>query len=322
MATYEEVEGLDTSVSVARAVPLVGVTAPRVSWGAIIAGAVAAVGIWALLYAFGLAVGLSAVDPQDPGSVRSSGLFTGLWSVITPLIALFVGGLVASQAAGVLDRTTGVIHGLVVWGLTLLLGTWLVGSVLGNVVSGVASLGRTAVQAGGGAIANVAERAGELSQTFGIDANDALAPVNQRLQAEGMPPVREEEVQAATRDVVQTAIREGRVDRNTIVTALAQRTSLSAADAEEVASRIEAQITQARGKAAQLAEQARTGALKAADATGKAFWGVFGALLLGLVASILGAILGTRRRQQQYVTGAAPETRRGPVVWRERPGEI
>ena len=68
---------------------------PRVSWGAIFAGAVTALALWLLLYSFGLAVGLTVIDPSDTGSLKSSGIFTGIWGLVAPLVALFVGGLVA-----------------------------------------------------------------------------------------------------------------------------------------------------------------------------------------------------------------------------------
>ena len=143
-----------------------GAAFTRISWGAIFGGAVAALAIWMLLYSFGLAVGLSAVDPDNPGSLKSSGLFTGIWSAITPLIALFVGGLVASQAAGLLDRKGGAIQGLVMWGLTLLLGAGLVFTLLGNVVGGLASVGKSAVEAGGGALSGLAGQGPGAGEVF------------------------------------------------------------------------------------------------------------------------------------------------------------
>ena len=54
---------------------------PRLSWGAIFGGAVTALGLWVLLYAFGLAVGLSSLDPANPHSVRGSSIFTGVWAL-------------------------------------------------------------------------------------------------------------------------------------------------------------------------------------------------------------------------------------------------
>ena len=318
MAREEDLEKVDVS-GVPPAVGAIPLPAfPRISWGAIFGGAVAALAIWVLLYTLGLALGLSTVDPQNPGSVRSSGLFTGIWSVLTPLIALFVGGWVASQAAGVLDRKSGSIHGLVMWGVTLLLGAFLTFTALGGIIGGLASAGKTAVQAGGGALSGLAGQAGGAAQAFGLDADDALAPVNQRLQAEGKPQVTSSQVQAATRDVVQDAIRQGRLDQSLLVNSLSQNTALSPTDAQEVASRIETQWNQARARAGDLAERARTGALRAADATGKAFWGVFAALLLGMIAAVGGALLGVQRRYREWQAFPDRTTR----VFRERPGHV
>jgi hypothetical protein len=285
---------------------------PRISWGAIFAGAVSALGLWLLLYAFGLAIGLTVLDANDRGSLRSSGIFTGVWGLVAPLIALFVGGFVAGRGAGIFRRMEGAIHGLVMWGLATVIGAFLVISAAAAVVRGVASVGGAAVRAGGSAIGAAAERGGSIgamAQQMGIDADDALRPVNERLQAQGQPPVRADQLQAATKDVVQNAVREGRVDRATLVSAIAQNTALSEADAEQVASRIQTQIENAKGKVSEGVQAAETGALKAAEASGKAFWGVFGALLLGLIAAVIGGALGVPHlhgRRREIVAAPTP----------------
>lgn len=278
----------------------------KVSWGAIFAGVVTALGLWILLYALGLALGLSTINPQNTESARSSGIFTGIWSLLSPLIALFVGGIVAGRCAGVQTKASGGIHGLVMWGLTTLVGLWLVGNLVSALAGGLFSVGKTAVQATGAAVSAGASQAGGVGQaakSFGLDANDALRPVNERLQAQGKPPVTARQLEAATRDVVQTAVRQGRLDRETLVSAIASKTNLSRADAEDVANRVEAQFNAFQGKAGQAVQQVQTGALKAADVTGKAFWGVFGALFLGLVSAILGATVGVSKRQRVLAEG-------------------
>jgi hypothetical protein len=252
-------------------------------------GAVAALGIWALLYAFGLAIGLSAVDPNDPDSLRGSGIFTGIWSVIAPIIALFVGGLIASRGADVVTRGSGLMHGIVMWGLTTLIGAWAVANIVSAVVGGAVSVGKTAIEGAGGAV-------GKAAGALQIDANDALAPINQRLQAEGKPAIRPEQLEAATKDVMRQAMQQGRLDRDTLVTSIAQNTGLSLADADQVAGRIEQKFEQAKAQLGRGAEAAGQKALEAADVTGKAFWGVFGSLFLGMLASLGGALLGSSRR--------------------------
>lgn len=271
--------------------------ATRLAWGPIIGGAIAALSMWILLYALGLAVGLSAVDPANAGSLRGSGIFTGVWSLFVPLVALFVGGWVASRESGALDRADRAVHGLMVWGLTTLAGTWLTMVLLSALVGGALDMGRAAVQTGGAALGQVASGAGDAARSFGVDANSALAPVNRRLQAQGKPAVSADQLQAALRDVVGTALRTGQLDRNVVTDAVANRTPLSRGDAQEVAGQIEQQFSSFKAQAQQqlsnLTQTAQTGALKAADATGKAFWGVFGALFLGLLASVGGALAGS-----------------------------
>src|SRR5688500_18139947 len=102
----------------------------RLSWGAIFGAAFVALGIWVLLYALGLALGLSALEPTSPNSARAAGIGTGIWSLIAPLIALFVGGFVAARSSGVLERMVGALHGAVLWGLTTVFGIMVMGVAL------------------------------------------------------------------------------------------------------------------------------------------------------------------------------------------------
>jgi hypothetical protein len=114
----------------------------RVSWGALFAGSVAALGIWILLLAFGVALGLSTIDPDDAGTLRASSIFTGVWGLASPLLALFIGGLVAGRSAGVLGRGGGAIHGMVVWSLTALGGVWVVANLFGGVLGSAVAVGK------------------------------------------------------------------------------------------------------------------------------------------------------------------------------------
>jgi hypothetical protein len=289
------------------------VVRPRLSWGAVIAGAVTALALWLLLYSFGLAVGLSSLDPRNPGSVRPSGIFTGIWALVAPLVALFAGGWVAARGANVLGRGDGARHGLVMWGVTTLVGASMVAMLMSAIVGGAVSLGKAAASAGGEAIGAAAKGGGAAAKWLGIDANDALGPVNDRLRAEGKPMVSATQLEAATRDVVQTAVREGRLNREELIASISQHTGLSPVDAEEIGNRVESQYQQVSGQLGDrlqaAAQQAQTGALKAADATGKAFWGVFGALLLGLIAALAGGAVaapgGPVRPRRERVVGPA-----------------
>jgi hypothetical protein len=257
----------------------------RLSWSSVFGGVVAALGVWALLYAFGLALGLSTINPDNAESAKGSGLFTGIWGLVSPLIALFVGGAVAGRGAGIIHRGGGALHGLVMWGLTTVLGAFMVGNLLTTALSSVVSVGTGVAKQG-------STMAGQQG-AFSLDPNTILGPVNERLQAEGKPAITADQLSAATRDVVNDAARTGSLNRETLINSIAQNTALSRADAEDIAGRVESQWSQT-------GQSVQNTALQAADTTGKAFWGVFGALLLGLVSAVVGGVFGVSRRQERW----------------------
>jgi hypothetical protein len=282
----------------------------HLSWGAIIGGAVVSLGLWMLLHSLGLAAGLSAVDPNDPGSLRGAGIGTGVFSIIAPLVALFGGGYVASRTAGIVDRGTGVLHGVVMWALTAVAGAVLVLSLL-------ATLAGAGLRLGGAAVSKAVEGGGVAAETLGVDVDDVLGPINQRLQAQGLPPVTSQQLQAATRQAAAQAVREGRVDRQLIVQSVAQNTNLAPQEAQQVANRIADQWSAQLGKVTSAAQR---GALKAADVTGKAFWGIFFALLLGMLSAAAGSLVGVSRRQRYEAEVTTPGPER-PVAVRQVPIE-
>jgi hypothetical protein len=292
--------GVSTTIEQTTRPPGAAPITERISWAAIFGGAVTALGVGALLHALGFALGLSAINPDNPGSFRASGIFTGIWSLVTSFVALFLGGLVASRGAGVATRSFGAIHGLVMWGLTTIAGALLLFSLLTQAISGAAEIGKSAIEAGAGAVAGTANEAGGIASSLGISYDDLLAPVNRRLRAEHKPEITANQLEAATKDVVQNALRQGRLDRELLVSSIAEKTNLSRADAQDLAGRIEIAFDNARlhvGNAVSgAASSLQTGALRAAEQTGKAFWGVFGAMLIGLISAVFGAITGASRR--------------------------
>lgn len=281
--TIEEIE----------AAPLIRETA-KVSWGSILAGLVVTLGTWILLTALGVALGLSQADPSNPGSLRSAGMVTGVWSLVVPFIALLFGGLVAARTAGVLSRPIGAIHGIVLWGLATIASVVLVGYVVKGVVN--AALTASASLAGAaGAVVSEGASSRTVRQANPISAEDLVGPLNQRLRAQGKPPVSPAELEATMRDIASTAVREGRVDRDLILSAVTANTRLSPTDAQELATRIETKIEQQR---AELGQDVEANAARLADRTGKAMWWVFFGMLVGLGAAVAGSTLGVTRTQR------------------------
>lgn len=93
---------------------------PAMRWGAVFAGWFVATGTALLLYAFGMAIGFSALDPRNATAV-AHGVSGGamVWVILTWAAALWTGGMFASWFDGRNDTEMGVVRGLTVWGLSM-----------------------------------------------------------------------------------------------------------------------------------------------------------------------------------------------------------
>ncbi|WP_310482078.1 hypothetical protein [Chamaesiphon sp. VAR_48_metabat_403] len=114
-----------------RAVPVVAANYhDQVRWGPIIAGLVVALSTQLVLSALGVAVGAGAIGDSgaprtDAGSVSVN---VGIWSIISLLLSLFVGGWMAARTAGRMNRNTALLNGAILWASTLALSAWLLSS--------------------------------------------------------------------------------------------------------------------------------------------------------------------------------------------------
>src|SRR5262245_33810566 len=123
-----------------------GLEGVRVSWGGIWGGVLVSLAVLILLTSLGVAVGVSAVDPNDT-SARAVGMGAALWAGVSLLLSLFVGGLVAARIGATHDRTTTTVEGALVWIVTMLLMVYLAGSGVSLVATGAFKLVGGAAQA-------------------------------------------------------------------------------------------------------------------------------------------------------------------------------
>jgi hypothetical protein len=100
----------------------------RVRWGPIISGLVIAISTQLVLSALGAAIGLTTI--ANSGAPRTdaggAGTAVGIWSIISLLIALFIGGWITARACGRMNRSTALLNGAILWGTTLAVSAWLV----------------------------------------------------------------------------------------------------------------------------------------------------------------------------------------------------
>lgn len=262
----------------------------RLSWPAVFAGSVLSLGIWLLLYLLGLGVGLTVIDPDNPGSLHGAGMTTGLWSLIVPIVALFVGALAAAKVGGAMTRTAAAIQGGVLWSLATIASMVALVSVMASLIGGAVRIGASAAAGVGDMAGSVVPRA-----VNHIRAEELLAPVNDRLQASGNPPISPEQMSAAFQLVMESAIRNGGVAREDLVRALTDSTALSSEQARAIADSLEQRLNRTANGSA---EHTQTLALRAAESTGKGLIGMFFAMLLGLIAAVAGSLVGISRGQR------------------------
>jgi hypothetical protein len=105
---------------------------PRVSWGALFAGFFAGVGLLLLLLSLGAATGLTTIDLRDTASFAKMGVGAGIWDGLAAIIAAFVAAWAMGRLSSAVDRTSGMLHGVALWGLTWFVGLWVGVSALGQ----------------------------------------------------------------------------------------------------------------------------------------------------------------------------------------------
>jgi hypothetical protein len=109
---------------------------PHLRWGAVLGGATVAVALWVLLQMLGMGVGMAAIELDDAGSVRSVGIGTSVWTLVAPLIALFIGGVVAGRFSSTWNVRSGASLGFVTWAIASIVGLMATVSMVGMLARG------------------------------------------------------------------------------------------------------------------------------------------------------------------------------------------
>lgn len=178
-----------------------------VSWGAIFAGGAVAVALMILFATFGIGIGAAVVDPQydqNPGS--GLGIGTGIYVIVTQLIALGAGGYIAARLAGIPRPITSGLHGAAVWAIATIFLAWAAATGAGAMFGAASTvIGGTANTAGSVAQAVVPDDLSlpDPSQLAGSVSLDALPDELQAsLREKGITEENiKQEATAAFRDV-------------------------------------------------------------------------------------------------------------------------
>ncbi|WP_169977313.1 DUF2188 domain-containing protein [Tautonia rosea] len=87
----------------------------RVSWSALMAGAVVALTVYVSLGTLGVAVGLSTAGTDVVGG-GTLAIGAAIWAAVSLLVALFMGGFVTSRSTVGERKDEAMIYGLLLWG--------------------------------------------------------------------------------------------------------------------------------------------------------------------------------------------------------------
>jgi hypothetical protein len=292
-------------------------TFKRTSWGAIIAGVVAAMAVQTLLMLLGAAIGLTVAATTGPGNPNDTGMGVGagIWLLIASIISLFVGGWVAGAMSGARNDFDSTLHGFVMWGTTTALSAILL------TTAGMAALG--------GAMGAASNVAGGLAQNPSVtnsvrnpssgasNSNGSNPDAFVRAQLNATPNMRN--VNDETIRMIVPAVESGSSasQSQNAIDALASAGNMSRSEAQQTIDRWrqEYQSNQSSGSNSQIGSSGsnsssssnsvdRTQVQKAADRAAKtaagASWWTFFALLLGACAACLGGYTGTRRVDFDY----------------------
>ncbi|KZE08678.1 MULTISPECIES: hypothetical protein [Sphingomonas] len=284
-----------------------GKTATRLSWGAVFAGVVIAVAVQLVLGILGAGIGLSMVDPVEgttPGAA-GFGIGAGIYWLITTVVALGAGGYAAARVAGVHERFDALVHGLVVWGVTLILTLYLLTSAVGGIIGGAfRTVGAVAGTAGNavGAVASAAPVAASAAGVDGQDVQEAARDVRSEAAAylsdapNDPAQMTQEQAQAEIARQLPALARggaEGQQAESRIVDVVAAQRKISREEAQAQVTRAKQQFVQTKNEAVATAKSATD---KAAGAAAGTSFVLVLALLIGAAAAGFGATAATRRR--------------------------
>jgi hypothetical protein len=248
-------------------------------WSPIFAGAIVAAAVSFVLISFGSGIGLAVASPSSSWRDTSSvlALLGGLWLLLTSLAAFGLGGYLAGHLREILSAAPpdavnfrDGIHGLLVWGLAIIMGALLTLSASRMVVARADLAAPTAATA-------EPLLAFELDRLFRSDRSPTELGNDSELRARA--------ARILTTAVGHTGMEQ--TDRDYLVRLVAARTGLAQPDAE---TRVDQAIAQAKDAIA-----------KARHGTVILTFMIACSLLLGLPAAWLAAVAGGQHRDGAVV---------------------
>lgn len=273
---------------------------PSLCWGAIIGGTIAAIGIQILLSLLGLGAGLSAFTPTTDAeatkhfSEGAAAIWTG-----GALVALFFGSLIAGRFSESLHN--GFVHGILVWCVTLIITVFLFLTGVGTFLGGTLKIVGEGMSVGGKAVASgMGDIMKDGTKRTGAELDSFIAEAKQSVPTNAAPKAitraQREVGLAVTKLFATDDDMASSTNRSALIKKLMDYTQASEVDSTKT---VDDWITSYKNLQADLAsvqvaaeQKAKKAAAEAGDALSTAgIWSFF-ALLIGLLVSAGGGVLG------------------------------
>lgn len=246
----------------------------RISWGGIWAGVLTVLGLLMFFTTLGLAVGITAADPGDTDA-GALGTGAAIWTGLSLLIALFLGGMAAARLGLVFDKAAASSEGALVWVLSFIAILWLASAGVRLVASGISGL------------------FGGVTQTIG-SATDGM----QNLSSGNVDQILARLRDPQTARMMASATGASEQEMTSRLNDIAGRVEAARDNPEQAAAEMrrgtQELVNGAKAQLPAIAERVQEGATKTA-------WGALAAMLISLAAAVAGAMVGRRGAARRLV---------------------
>lgn len=235
---------------------------PLISWRSVVAGLL--ISVFCMIGLLGLGMAFGGIGLEDGSSLRSAGIFTGVWFLVSALVSLFLGSYFAARISKFQLGRIGSAQGLVI--AALFLGLFLFETIM--LIGGVGKVTGSLVRSTAGVVSEQGENLVN-NPTVKNLVNDAMGELNftsdPQVVASG----------------VGSRLIQG--DADGAKNYLAQEAGITEAEADQ-------RIASAKVKLDEFKEKTQIGASNALKSTG---WSLFLLVFLGSAFAVLGGSLGS-----------------------------
>jgi hypothetical protein len=264
----------------------------KISWASIWAGALIGIVVLILLNLLGLGIGFSSLDIQEERNPASGlGIGSGIWYIVSSLVALFVAGWVSGRLAQTRRIFDGALHGILTWCIITLASLYFLTTTIGSIIGGAGRLVS-------GTLSSVSQGSGKILEMAGPEIKNQLGDMDfSEMKNNGTAEQAIDLLRKADGDPAK-------VNRNDLANVIMTQTGKTR---EEAALSADTLLIKYRDAAAKfkvkkeevIVEAKKTGDDIAAGAA-KAFIVAFFAFLVGAIAAGFGAKMGTESKWNTY----------------------